>query len=80
MADSAARAVKNFMTNGGNTSPTVPGLLKHTLFWALYIIVVVMADDIQNKTRQDEGSASVGSALPPKKLPRGMILGKDGKP
>jgi hypothetical protein len=34
-----------------------------------------MADD----TRQKESSAPIPAA-PPKKLPKGMIMGKDGKP
>jgi FAD-linked sulfhydryl oxidase len=39
-----------------------------------------MADDIQDENQDGKASASLGLGLPPKKLPKGMILGKDGKP
>ena len=57
-----------------------PVLLKHTLFSTLYIVVAGMADDTRDKPQYGEASTSVGSGLPAKKLPRSMVLGKDGKP
>lgn len=38
-----------------------------------------MADDTR-ETQTQSASADSISSLPPKKLPKGMILGKDGKP
>lgn len=53
---------------------------QHTLFSTLYIFAEDMADDTRDSNRDGKAPAPAVFVAPPKKLPRGMVLGKDGKP
>jgi hypothetical protein len=50
------------------------------LFSAVYIFAEEMAEDTREGSQNGASIASIGTGGPPKKLPRGMVLGKDGKP
>jgi hypothetical protein len=54
-------------------------LCSSTLF-DLYIFAEEMADDTRDTNHYGTASATAGPGAPPKKLPRGIVLGKDGKP